>query len=155
MSRPIILFADIDGCMHDFGATTKDYFCYLPRVEAVLRSFQEVEIVISSDWRKLHTLEEMRGHFSPDIQPRVIGVTPCFSFDAYAVGIRLAEVQAYLRKNNLDPKRWVALDDFPDNFMSATGEIDPHLVYCDDGFRAREEALLTQALLLLVQGSDA
>jgi hypothetical protein len=155
MNRPIILLLDIDGVCHDFGAYSKDYFCYLPRLESVLRAFPEVLVVISSDWRKEDTLGELRTHFSPDIQPRVIGVTPCFSFQSYGEGIRFHEGQTYLRQNNLDEDRWLALDDVPENFATAPGHIDPRLVICDDGFREREETLLTEKLLLLGEGSKS
>ena len=150
----MIVFLDFDGCTHRFGSVYEDCFCYLPRLEKVLRSFSDVKIVISSDWRKAHSLDTIRAPFSPDIRSRVIGVTPCFSLRMYTVGIRLAEAEAYLRENGLDAERWVALDDFPDNFMRATGEIHPRLVVCDDGFREREETLLTQALLLMAEGKS-
>lgn len=87
MSQPIILFVDIDGCTHRYGAHVKEYFECLPAIEDVLRAFPEVLIVISSDWRKLHTIDEIRTNFSPDIQPRIIGMSPCFSFEKYGEGI--------------------------------------------------------------------
>src|SRR5438128_5315956 len=72
----MILFLDFDGVLHRFGDRIADYCRFLPRLEAVLRDYPDVKIVVSSDWRKHHTLEELKGFFSADIGKRVIGVTP-------------------------------------------------------------------------------
>ena len=155
MSRPIILFCDWDGVLHRYGAHVKEYFECLPALEEVLRSFPEVQIVVSSDWRKLHTLDELRTPFSPDIRPRLIGMSPCFSFEKYGEGIRFEEARAYLRENNLDSERWAALDDIAENWVNtATGKVDYRLVCCSDGLYAEEATLLTQALLLLTEGKS-
>jgi hypothetical protein len=52
----VILFLDFDGVLHPEGeAHIHDGgadFCFLPRLEALLREFPEVKIVISSAWRE-------------------------------------------------------------------------------------------------------
>jgi len=155
MSRPIILFCDWDGVLHRYGAHVKEYFECLPHLEEILRSFPEVQIVVCSDWRKLHTIEELREPFSPDMRARLIGMSPCFSFEKYGEGIRYEEAKAYLRENNMDLERWVALDDISENWLNtATKEIDRRLVTCADGFLDEEAALLTQALMLMAQGRN-
>ena len=52
----MILFLDFDGVLHPEG---EDHifkggvdFCFLPRLEALLREFPQVKIVISSSWRE-------------------------------------------------------------------------------------------------------
>ena len=52
----LILFLDFDGVLHPEG---EDHilnggadFCFLPRLEALLREFPWVKIVISSSWRE-------------------------------------------------------------------------------------------------------
>ena len=76
----MILFLDFDGVLHpeyDGQATPADVvFCHLPRFEAVMRDYPEVEIVISSMWREQFPLDALRARFSPDIAGRIIGATP-------------------------------------------------------------------------------
>ena len=152
-SRQIICFTDWDGVLHRYRAHANEYFECLPALEEVLRSFPEVLIVVSSDWRKLHTLDELRVPFSADIRSRLVGMSPCFSFEQYGEGIRFEEAQSYLREHNLDLDRFVAIDDIAENWVNTgTKEIDHRLAVCEDGFYDREAALLTQALLLLTEG---
>ncbi|MFC3106396.1 HAD domain-containing protein [Undibacterium arcticum] len=63
----MILFLDFDGVLHRFGDRIADYCRFLPRLEAELRDYPDVKIAVSSDWRKHHTLEELKGFFSADI----------------------------------------------------------------------------------------
>ncbi len=140
----MILFLDFDGVLHSFGEKIANYCCYLPRLESVLRDFPEVQIVVSSDWRKHHDLEELRTFFSPDIADRVVGVTPDLSSTMNKLNhtsIRYLEAKAWQDKNQYEGP-WVALDDDPLNWL----ENDPHLIFCDDGFADHEEQTLRQAL---------
>ena len=55
----MIVFLDFDGVLHpefdpddpERPKQNSDLFCRLPLIEAVLREFSQVEIVISSAWR--------------------------------------------------------------------------------------------------------
>lgn len=72
----MLLFLDFDGVMHPTGPTCLP-FEHLDALETILRRHQHVDVVISSSWRKVHTLAHMReGYFSADIQARVVGTTP-------------------------------------------------------------------------------
>lgn len=80
----MIVFVDFDGVLHAEDTIDKaNLLSRLPLVEEVLREFPRAEIVVSSAWRlnwphpTLATLE-LRRHFSEDIAPRVVGVTPNF-----------------------------------------------------------------------------
>ena len=141
MNRPTIIFLDLDGVVHSFGHYSTEKFVYLPRIEGVLRDFPETCIVICSDWRKNTAWSEILSIFADDIRPRVIGATPVFTSKDYHTGLRYAEAQAFLKDNQLDPERWIALDDFDDNWI-----VDPRVIVCDDGFFDREENLLRAAL---------
>jgi hypothetical protein len=147
MSMSLYLFLDFDGVLHPFYPLSDRpgreslRFSYLPRLEAVLRDHPLVQIVIASDWRKLHTLEELRAFFSPDIAARVIGVTPLDPSSEYVTCRRQIRVEEYLEQNGLQGSSWIALDDEWDNY-----QVDAPLIRCDDGFRDEEEQSLRAAL---------
>jgi len=138
-----ILFLDFDGVLHPWVSHRDDHFFYLPRLEAVLRDYPEVKIVISSDWRFTHTLERLKTKFSPDIADRVIGQTP--SLTRHTVnesGLRRREARAFLKANKLSRASWLALDDR----MDLWEPIDRRIIICPDEFGAAEEARLRAAL---------
>lgn len=137
-----ILFLDFDGTLHSEVATAKDALSQLPLVEEILREFPSVEIVISSAWRldwpeEAEAVSFLRLHFSADIAPRVVGVTPDCSFlqrpgHDDEIPLREYECLAWLKANRPTGTPWLALDDrfwwfAPDcpNLMT---------VDCDDGF---------------------
>jgi len=75
----VILFLDFDGVLHPEG---EDHilnggidFCFLPRLEALLREFPHVKIVISSSWREQLRYETLLKPFSSDIRARILGAT--------------------------------------------------------------------------------
>jgi hypothetical protein len=49
---------------------TEELFTLLPLIEEVLRGFEACKIVISSSWREVHPLDELREFFAPDMRPR-------------------------------------------------------------------------------------
>lgn len=103
----MVLFLDFDGCMHGMAEA---HFCRLPALESLLRepACQHVRIVVSSTWRELYSLDRLRSFFSPDIQARVIGVTPLLNDDADAE--RCDEVKEYL-KQHPEVRQWCVVDD--------------------------------------------
>ena len=118
-----ILFLDFDGVLHPEPLMAKKKLSQLPLVEAILRDFPSVEIVISSDWRldwfnegEAVAVSNMRRHFSPDIASRVIGVTP-FLGRRESRGLaplpypREAECLKWLKSNRPAWTPWMALDD--------------------------------------------
>jgi hypothetical protein len=105
----MILFLDFDGVLHPFHRPTGP-FTLLPDFERVMRDFSNVDIVISSAWREVHTLDELRELFSPDIQERIIDVTPVFSASDKPY-LREAEITFWLRTAGREVEPWVAIDD--------------------------------------------
>lgn len=75
----MLLFLDFDGVLHlmlsRFGVES---FCYLPKLENVLREFTNVKLVLTSNQREHSSLPTLLQHFSSDIAERFIGVTPVF-----------------------------------------------------------------------------
>lgn len=122
-----ILFLDFDGVLHSEPSLPKEALSQLPLVEAVLREFAAVEVVISSSWR-LDWVEEteavsfLRLHFSADIAPRVVGVTPdCSYLDRpepdEGIPLRQYECMEWLKANRPAGTAWLALDDRQDWYL--------------------------------------
>jgi hypothetical protein len=74
--RIVIVFLDFDGVLHpffpwrDLADQENQLIGFLPRFESVIRAFPIARIVIASDWRRHHSLTELREFFSPDIRDR-------------------------------------------------------------------------------------
>lgn len=138
----MILFLDFDGVLHPMLARHRSQiFCYLPRLENVLRDYPAVRLVIASAWRELVPLTSIIQRFSPDVAARIIGATPVFPvLDACDItGSRYREIQAYLNGRG---DRWLVLDDDATLYPQYCAE----LLLCDDGFRDVEEKNLRQLL---------
>jgi hypothetical protein len=139
----MILFLDFDGVLHSDGTDGPNapLFCKLPDLEALLRQFPRVRVVISSTWREHHSLDELRVHFSPGMRTRIIGSTPGPRRDGYgyAPAQREDEIVAWLVANGGSDQPWVALDDADWQFSQHLDQ----LVVCnhETGFddRARDE----------------
>lgn len=154
----MILFLDFDGVTHpqfpskDYPDSENQRFSFLPRLESVLREFPDVRIVIASSWRKQHSLAELKAYFAPDIATRIDGMTPSEpSISAHytfpARGIRSREAHAWLNANGESNSPWLALEDDPFNWFP-----DDPVIFCDDGFREREETALRTALRKCLPG---
>ena len=112
----MILFLDFDGVLHLEGEghlpnDGKD-FCFLPSLEALLREFWHVRIVISSSRRERLAFEALTAPFAEDIRPRVLGVTPPRGSGAsHSFAHREGEILAWLQAHGMVDQPWVALDD--------------------------------------------
>lgn len=115
-----ILFLDFDGVLHPQyeGQPTPDdeLFCHLPRVEAVLRDFPTVDIVISSMWRYYQPLTQLRSHFADDMQPRIIDTTLRLARSA-GLARREQEILDWLAATGRMGEPWVAIDDASGQFV--------------------------------------
>jgi len=128
----LFLFLDFDGVLHPDPCQDEGILlCHLPRLEAILRDFPAVEIVISSSWRNTRDLSQLRSYFNPDIAPRIIGVTPFWRDHEYLLCVigsyqRHVEIEAWLRASGRPWESWIALDDKPYWFRPFL----PNLVAC-------------------------
>ena len=151
----MILFLDFDGVLHqEYIADTapgavrseSDFSC-LPRFEAVMRDFPQVDIVISSAWRETNSLDALRKLFSSDIANRIVSVTPILplSIDAR----REREILAWLSMSGRESETIVAVDDWPALFTpncSFLFAVDPETALDDTAAEALRQRLRTLVL---------
>ena len=112
----MLLFLDFDGVLHpeyhEICVPDDIAFCHLPRFEAVMRAYPSVRIVISSSWRTIFHLPQLRRYFSDDIARRIIGVTPVLADErVHQPALREREILAWLSQNQLTDAPWIAVDD--------------------------------------------
>lgn len=127
----MILFLDFDGVLHPEGEghlrSEGTDFCFLPRLETLLREFPQVKIVISSSWREQLRYETLLKPFSEDIRARIIGATPPREFGLpHPFAHREGQILAWLQLHDAVDEPWVALDDAEWQFDS----YKDHLVVC-------------------------
>ncbi len=117
-----IVFLDFDGVTHPDPCEMGRLFTKLPLIEAVLRRFDACKIVISSSWRVVHPLDEMREYFAVDMQSRVIGMTPQQrASDLMPSYSRQWECEAWLRSERSGCRRTAGWT--PRGSRSTTGTI--------------------------------
>ncbi len=133
MNNKPILFLDFDGVLHPNGCASKDCFSLLPALIATIAPF-ELDIVISSSWRRHRSLTWLKKLFPRPIRKRIVGTTGDPFLGTYA---RWEEIRAYLRKH--PTSSWRALDDFDFEFPPDC----PQFIYCD-GDRGCQSAELNR-----------
>ena len=160
----MIVFLDFDGVVHPEELhNPANLFSRLHLIEAVLREFPAVEIVISSAWRLGFDNDELavsklREHFSHDIAPRVVGVTPVFmkfmdkdSHEVLSSFTRHWECEAWMAAHRPPGTRWLALDDRTFLFRPYTENLmEFHRLVA---FRQEDQDPLRQYLVALTQGT--
>jgi hypothetical protein len=146
-----ILFLDFDGVTHPEPSRKADEFCALPLIEDVLRACTNVEVVISSSWRTVFNLEQLRGFFSVDLAQRVVGVTPSSksTSDAWlpsssVVYEREFECESWMRQNREWGTPWLAIDDRPHWFRPDCTDL--LLTSSKVGFRQSDQATLREMI---------
>ncbi|CAN7715694.1 HAD domain-containing protein [Variovorax sp. LjRoot175] len=144
-TRQVILFLDFDGVLHPEGEghlpNDGSDFCFLPRLEQLLREFPHVRIVISSSWRERLSYETLLKPFAEDIRARILGATPPRTFGRpHPFAHREEEILAWLHLHDAVDEPWVALDDAEWQF----DRHKDHLVVCGSfvGFDSEAEAAL-------------
>lgn len=112
----MIIFLDYDGVMHAIGCESDRLFHHAERFAAVLRDHPDVDVVVSSDWRKDATLSELVAHFPADVRNRFIDNTAVDCAGTQPLRAREAQCCAWLLEHGRVSERWIALEDCPDNF---------------------------------------
>jgi hypothetical protein len=136
-----LLFLDVDGVLHPVGADysfSSRFFSHLPLLEELLREFKSVDVIISSDWRRAESIEQLQRYFSADIRHRIIGATPQIDPNVVVHHRRQLEIQAWLDGNGHSKAEWVALDDWPSSFEPGFERVvltDPQRAFDQDSFQ--------------------
>ncbi len=135
-----ILFLDFDGVLHPLHDSHVNPFSYMDNFCRVLREADPhgtMPIVISSTWRILHTLDELRAFFPPDIGARIVDVTPfLLPVNPALRGSRQREIVDWMAAHAPE-SAWLALDDIALYF-----DIDcPHLFVIDEDFAQSQIAV--------------
>ncbi len=136
-----LLFLDVDGVLHPVGADysfSSKFFSHLPLLEDLLREFKSVDVVISSDWRRAESIEQLQRYFSADIRHRIIGATPQIDPNMTVQNRCQLEIQAWLDGNGRSDAEWVALDDWPQSFKADFERLvltDPTRAFDEDSFQ--------------------
>lgn len=159
-SLELILFLDFDGVLHPEGVGEDLHFVHLTNLEAVLREFPSVQVVVSSAWRLDMPLEELQQKFSQDIRARVIGVTPTLPYLEAKYGQRQRECELWLRETypaGVATPRWLALDDRESYFDRGCPNLVllPHVHFGGTGLEGGLVDLLHQRIRQLLFAIDA
>ncbi|HEX9722695.1 MAG TPA: HAD domain-containing protein [Vicinamibacteria bacterium] len=108
-SEPVV-FLDIDGTLRRTSAPKYQLEGHLvENLEMFLVSRREdSQVVITSSWKDVYTLDRIRAHFPSSLQ-QIVGTTPALETVREHQWYR--EIRAYLKKNGLEESDWIAIDD--------------------------------------------
>ena len=153
----VVVFLDFDGVTHPDPGWNAEPFCRLPLIEAVLRDFLSVDIVISSSWRDHHSLDEMCGFFAADMAPRVVGVTPSIESPSpdwlpgsVPTHEREWEIETWMKSNMPWGTPWLAIDDR--DWWFSLGSSNLLLTKADEAFTEANAEELRQMILDRLEG---
>ncbi len=107
----LLIFLDFDGVLRRKDAPLYRFEKPLRLAfEDAVRRIPGAEIVITSTWREVAGLTDLRKLFSRDVAERMVGVTPI------GEGCRYVEILTYLRATGAEGSRFVVVDDDPHSF---------------------------------------
>jgi len=111
------VFLDLDGVTHtEPCADINKYFSQLPLIAEVLKEYA-IEVDISSSWRTVYTLNEIKDQFLPEIGHLIVGATPDLTkpnsdwTPPTSGAERQAEIEKWLKDNRQWGQPWIAIDD--------------------------------------------
>ena len=126
----LVVFLDFDGVLHPVGEPALDeyfqllpnpnLFCFLPHLTEALAPYPEVQIVVSSDWRRLFDDDTLRGCLGA-MGDRFDGVVETFG------GTRAEEIYREVARRGL--MHWLVLDDHPS--VVEASMTDARFIACD------------------------
>ena len=113
----VTIFLDFDGVTHSEPCPdTSKLFSKLPMIAEVLTRY-DVEVVVSSSWRCVYTIDEIRNRFALGIAHLIVGVTPDLSkpdgswIPPSSGAARQAEIEQWMKANRHWSQPWIAVDD--------------------------------------------
>jgi hypothetical protein len=104
----ILIFLDFDGVLRRKEAPLHRFEKpLLAAFEGAVRRIPDAQIVITSSWREVIGLSELRKLFSPDVAARIVGVAP------FGNNGRYKEILAYLAQKGAEGGSYIVVDDDP------------------------------------------
>lgn len=152
---PVTIFLDFDGVLHPEHCHDSLWFLHLPLFESAIRGRSGVAVVVSSTWRRQHSLESLRRRFSPDVAPLIRGVTPRYENlpsipDVLVNYQREAECLAWLEESGTGRwSPWIAVDDRSWGFRPFNKNV--LLVDGKTGLREHDKAALIRLIVQKLQ----
>ena len=129
-----VIFLDFDGVIRvavDGGWIAADQaeFCQgrMKMLGEVCRS-TGAKIVVSSDWRHLENLEEIKGYLSPYLTPHLHE-----DWNTPICGHRWNEVERWLRDHD-EVERYAILEDFAPHFDGCGKDMQSRLILCTNRY---------------------
>ena len=129
----VVLFLDFDGVLHPDGEAALDenfrllpnpnLFCWKGLLHELLEPHPEVQIIVSSDWRRLFDDENLVRLLGP-LGNRFVGIVETLG------GPRSQEILGEAARRSIE--RWVALDDHVSVHEAA--KEDYRFIACDPRF---------------------
>jgi len=114
----ITIFLDLDGVTHTEPCSNEsDFFNKLPLIAEVLKAYESVEVVISSSWRTVYTINEIKDQFLLEIGHLIVGVTPDLKIPnsnwtpPTSGAERQSEIEKWLKDNREWGTPWIAIFD--------------------------------------------
>ena len=120
-----IIALDFDGVLHPENGQLDNEFCFMQNFCELLRAVDlegKAGIIVTSDWRLEHSLDELKAMFPSDIGERIVGKT----IDLHALmsksvwdvsgvsyrprAARQKEIEMWL-ESNAPFAKWLAIDD--------------------------------------------
>jgi len=134
MNPPSVIFLDFDGVIRvavDGGWIAADQaeFCQ-SRMKMLGQVCRETgaKIVVSSDWRHLENLEEIRGYLAPYLTPHLHE-----DWNTPICGHRWNEVDRWLRDHD-EVERYAILEDFAPHFDGCGKDMKARLILCTNRY---------------------
>lgn len=126
--REKVLYLDFDGVLHP---GTRETFIFRADFEALMRHYPDVDIILTTEWRKGCTLDYLRGMFVEDIRERIVGATPVLDGPM----ARYREICEVNQRFGIH--RWVAIDDWKPHFPDGC----PNVVFVDGRYGLNRDDL--------------
>ena len=106
-------FLDFDGVL---GSDMREGSSPTRMFEYAIRELQcegmDVQVIISSSWREVVSLADIRLFFASDIAELIVGTTPVLQADwRDDKPIRHQEIKSWLSEHNCSNEPWIAIDD--------------------------------------------
>jgi hypothetical protein len=113
-----VLFLDFDGVLHPEFCHESRHFECVHHLVGACGEREDLDIVISSTWRRNLGLPALKARFPEALSRRIIAVTPAYAtlrdLPAKVMPFeREAECLGWMRANRPGHTRWIAVDDRP------------------------------------------